>query len=285
MQRTWKFQLALAIMLTAHLCPSSASATSLEVDAVTKARDDIEIKFTVGGMVTKMHVKRGDHVEKGQALIELEDEENEALIKFFRAQAESNLAVQAAEARYELAEVEERRFRELVALGSASPVEHERAEANKKVAYIEVQQAKLQQKLDRLRLVQYEARHDQYIRQAEKPAVITEVNLSVGETVEALAPVMRLVVLDPLVIDTPVPTPRVDELKVGQPAWVRLKGTDPNQAIQGKIEFINPVADAASDTTLVGIEVSGPRSLKPGQHVTVTFAQPTEMASAAQKGR
>ena len=268
---------ALALILGA--APRS-EVTLAPVDAVTKARDDVEIKFTIGGLVTKVHVKRGDHVEKGQKLIELEDLENKALIEFYRTQADSNLGVQARQADLELKKIEERATKQLVEKGSGTAIELDRAQVNRKIAALNVDAAELQRTLDGHRLAQYKAAHARYTRRAPWAGVIDNISISEGDTVEPLAPVGRLVVVDPLLIDAPVETRNVNQLKVGSPAWVRLKKTDGSQAIQGTINFIAQVADAASDTTLVGIEVSNPRYLKPGRHVTVSFSAPAGMASA-----
>ena len=285
MHRTHLFQWLCLSVFAVTLSATRTSSAAIEVDAVTKARDDIEIKFTVGGIVKTVHVKRGDRVEKGQTLIELEDEENKALIAATKLQAESDLAIQAREAELKLATLEAERLKKLVEKKSSSEFELERAIVERTLAELNLENAKLQKRLAGLELERYEATHARYTRKAPWAGLIDDITISEGDTVEPLAPIGRLVVLDPLVIDAPVQTVQVSKLKLGDPAWVRLVGSGPNEGIQGKIEFIAQVADAASDTTLVGIEVTNPRTLKPGRHVTVSFAPPSGMASASKQGQ
>src|SRR5690606_18617156 len=128
-------------------------------------------------------------------------------------------------------------------------------------------------------------RHEKYTIRAPQAGVMEEIIVDAGETVEALKPVMRMVVIDPLRIDAPVRTRETLELKVGDPAWVRSPLRKANDFIRGEIVHLASVADAASNTRLVRIEIPNDVGVPAGIHVQVSFKAPGELAQAGDKAR
>ena len=108
--------------------------------------------------------------------------------------------------------------------------------------------------------------------QLRSPIVGTVEKLDVepGESVNALADVVRVVRIDPLWIDVPVPLTTGRTLQVGRRTSVEF----PNSAekIEGRITFVAAVADAASSTMQVRVEVPNPAKRPAGEHVKVSFS-------------
>src|SRR4030065_2195618 len=80
--------------------------------------------------------------------------------------------------------------------------------------------------------------------------------LEVGESVNALDKVVRVVRTDRLWIDVPVPLTDGRNLAYKQSAEVRFP--DSGRSVKGKIIFVSTVADAASSTMRVRVEVPNP---------------------------
>ena len=88
------------------------------------------------------------------------------------------------------------------------------------------------------------------------------------ESVEALAPVIRVVQNDPLWIDVPVPLSLARELKVGSRVKILFSETGATSA-EGKVIYAASVADAASDTRRVRVEVPNSQRRIAGERVLV----------------
>ena len=144
---------------------------------------------------------------------------------------------------------------------------------NVRIAELSLQSAKLEQE-------QYRRRYDHARSQLSRmqllapiAGLVEEVNVEAGESVGTLGQVLRIVQNDPLWIEVPVPLSRALDLELGQAAWVAFPGSstadgDPN----GRIINKSAVADAASETLRVRIEVPNPNKRPAGERVAVAFS-------------
>ena len=122
-----------------------------------------------------------------------------------------------------------------------------------------------------LQLNQARARHEQYILRAPTDGIVEIVTVEEGELVETLNPVLQLVVIDPLWIDAAVPTDQTLDLKISDAVQVRIDLPGHNEPVMGKIIHMAEVADAASNTRLVRVEMPNPKLLPAGIQVTLDF--------------
>jgi len=105
--------------------------------------------------------------------------------------------------------------------------------------------------------------------------VVAQLMVHQGETVDAGSmKVMRVVQVDPLWVEVPVPIQQARQLKQGDEAQVTF--TD-KQARPGKVALVFPVGDAASGTINVRVEIPNPQKLQPGENVSVQF--PNQIAA------
>lgn len=267
----------LAIILCISFCHRVADA---QVDAMTKARHDLSLGFTVSGKVAQIAVKPGDRIDKGQLLIELKDTEGKSLVKLYEVRAASDLAARSAEATLRLAQVEYKANHELFENGAASPIEVERSEIRVEQAELELKMTLQQGEEAILQLNQARSRHEQYILRAPTDGIVDFIAVEEGELVETLSPILRLVVIDPLWIDAAVPTDQTLDLKIGDTVQVRIDLPGHSEPVVGKIIHMAEVADAASNTRLVRVEVPNPKLLPAGAQATLDFDTRTASASA-----
>ena len=155
--------------------------------------------------------------------------------------------------------------------GAASDWEVEHLTLNVRIAELSLKTAIIEHE-------QYRRRYEQSLSQLDRMrivapigGVVERISVDVGESVGALGPVIRLVRNDPLWIDVPVPSAEAVELTVGQNVWVRVPGADCPETPNGRVINISAVADAASDTLRVRIEVDNPLSRPAGERVAVSF--------------
>jgi RND family efflux transporter MFP subunit len=252
-----------------------------DVEAVTTAKQDLELGFTIGGKVAKVQVKPGQEVQEGQILVELEDFEGEALIKLYRLRASSNLEVRSAEEELKLAKIEEAAIRQAFEKDAAKPIELDRAQIESAKAELAVSLSQQRSEEATYQLRQTMAHHDQYLMRAPLAGVVDAVEIEPGETVQELTPILRLVVTDPLRVDAAVPTDETLRLKVGGSAWVRSSLPGYEDPIKGRIVHMAFVADAASNTRLVRVDIPNTRRLPAGSPVMVSFVEPVEKGASA----
>lgn len=100
------------------------------------------------------------------------------------------------------------------------------------------------------------------------PGIVEKIEVEVGESVNGLENVVRIVRIDPLWIDLHVPLDKSGALKSEQ--FVEVIFTDATRHVaKGKIIFVAAVADAASSTLRTRIEVAN-KSMRPaGEHVKI----------------
>ena len=253
---------------------ASSLPVMAEIDAVTTARFDLKLGFTVGGKIDKVNVRAGDRVKAGQVLLELEDNEGKSLVELYTTRAKSDVEVRAAAEQLALAKVEEKSLKQAFDRNAANPIELERAQVKVRVQQLELELAERQKVETVQQLQQAVSRHEQYQLKAPTDGVVDLVNVEVGEMVEQLKPVLKLVVKDPLWVDAAVPVGQTLSLKVGGAAWVKSNLPGHQKPIKGKILHMAEVADAASDTRLVRVEIINEQGLPAGGHVTVLFTEP-----------
>jgi Cu(I)/Ag(I) efflux system membrane fusion protein len=137
----------------------------------------------------------------------------------------------------------------------------------------------LQVELDRLEQTKARGRYEEARLRLERMRLLGPIDGTVerllareGQSVEAAKGVIRVVCTDPLWVDAPVPVAMARRLAVGAPAAVRFasrSGDGPSAT--GKVVRIASVADAASETLEVRVELANPSARPAGEQVAVSF--------------
>jgi len=160
--------------------------------------------------------------------------------------------LEAAEASLAQKKVDLKRLEWAAERGSATDLEVEHARLDVKMAQIVVDRMCLKSPIE---------------------GTINKIEVEVGEAINGLANVVRVVKTDPLWIDVPVPLAKGTIPKPGQFAEVKFPGSAKEISV-AKIIYVSTVADAASSTLRVRIEVPNKRNRPAGEHVSITFVPP-----------
>lgn len=287
----------LSALLTCWLAAGDCPAQS-EVEAITEPSEDRTLSFVTPGLIATMAVidektgragaelKEGNVVKAGQVLVRLDDKVEQAQAEQLKAKADDTIRVDAQVAKLEQAKVDHKKFKEAFDRGAATALEVEHAR-------LDVTIADLSLKLARFEQSQAKLEHKQKVLQIERMSirspidgVVEEIFRRPGEAVNALEKVLRVVKIDPLWIDVPVPREQADTLRRGGRARVDFRlgageGGAKRGIVEGKIIHIAAVADAASATRTVRVEVPNRLGRPAKENVTVRFLAPEEVAGAA----
>ena len=266
------------LWLAATCLPSGAQ----ELQAISSPSADITLSFVVAGRLSEVLVKAGDHVPAGQLLASLDDGPERIQAQQYKIQATDKTRIMAAEAEWIQKKVDLKKLELAKSKGAASDWEIEHLKLDVRIAELSVKAAYLEHE-------QYRRRYAQALSQLERMRLLApiagsveKVTVETGEAVEPLGPVIQLVKVDPLWIDVPVPLSRLKNLALDQGVLVLFPGAEPTGSPNGKIIHISAVADAASDTLNVRIEVANPEGRPAGERVFVEFLEDRDGNDAAQ---
>ncbi len=290
--RTVRFAaVSMAVLLAAGPCLADGQS------AITRPSKDIILAFLLPGQIAQVAVVEGQRVKKGQLLMRQDDEPEQKQLAVSKFQAEDTTRIEAAIKQGGLRQVIFQRTDQTYRQQAATKLERDQAEVEWEIAKLSLKLARFQQKLDQLR---YQADSLQLRRMRIHSPIdgrVENVQVEVGESVDKLTPVVRVVQTDPLWVDVAVPAAVAARLQPGQPASARVNPAryDPEltdkdfplryKLAAGKIKHISTVADAASNTRRVRVELPNPENVPAGLHVLVDFPQQEEAATDSQPSR
>ncbi len=267
-----------AVLMAGGVC----RAADVEVEWFTRASEDRMLGFVHPGRIGKVLVEEGQVVKAGELLVQLDDEAEQVQVKQLEAEAQVDLYVRSAEA--ELAQKQEDVKKLKAAEVKQWDIVH--AELEAKIAELSLQ-------LARFKREQSERKHKEGRINLERMKILSPIDGKVekllkktGESVDAHQDIIRVVKIDPVRIDAPVPVDMARKFKLQDKARVRFKD---GAEVVGEIGFIGAVADPASHTLTVRVEAPNSAGRPAGERVTVHFSVPdtgeSPMSTQTQGGR
>ncbi len=257
--------------------PSESDIKSFDgIKAVTRPSRDAIMGFSASTRVMELLVAGGQTVTKGQLLIRGDDAEDAIVVKLQELRSATDLPVQKAKKAAELAKIEYERYKEAQAKGSASPTEVDRARVSKEGADIDVGQAEVTQQQEAVQVDRLKARVEKLRIVAPFNGVVDQLSVDLGQTVSESDKIVRVVNVDPLWIDVPVPTGKTLDLQSESKCWVLMDLPGQTSVRQGKVIEVSAVADAASGTRRVRVALPNPSKTVAGVTAYVRFSEPSE---------
>src|SRR5262245_52739800 len=182
-------------------------AGAQEFDCIIEARQMVDIRSPVEGLIEKVHVERGEGVKKGQVLVTLESGPERAAVAVSKQRAEAIGAVKSAEAKLDLAVKKEKRAEELARQNFISTNAVEEARTERQLAESELKVARENQRLAELELQR--ATEVLGMRTIRSPVtgVVVDRYLKAGEfaTTNVKDPTLKVAEIDPLNVEVILP--------------------------------------------------------------------------------
>jgi len=265
-----RYFLCLLIISLALPAAGQTADTGAAVPAITAPSADVTLSFIQPGRIDTINFKEGDVVKIGDSLVQQYDAVQKAQLAQLEAESQNTTQIQASEAKLAQSKVDLERKSQAAEKGAAPPTEVEYARLNLTIAELALRLATFQ--------------HDQAVRKFQEAKLqldnmrltcpidgkIEELFIEAGESVNALDKVIRVVRIDPLWVDVRVPLSQATNINNGNPAVVEFTGT-PKASFEGIVIFKAAVADGASETLKVRIQVSNRTARQAGEHVKVSF--------------
>jgi RND family efflux transporter MFP subunit len=237
--------LTLPIEAQTAAAPADDSRADKEVatDCLLTPSLDVMVASPVVGVIDSIQVQRGDYVKKGDVLVKLRSEVEQATLKLNRAQAEYGQRTI-------------RRNTELYQRNLISEQEKDEIIINNRLYGYEMEQTK--------------AQLAQKTIYSPLTGVVVEKLLDPGEYVGE-DPILQVVQLDPLYVEAVVPAKYYGRIVQGSKANVTLD-TPTNNYFETTVKIVDKVLDAASGTFGVRMQLSNPNyQLPAGLKCSVAF--------------
>jgi len=255
------------------LCLVGGRACAEGVEAITKPSEDVTLSFVQAGRIASVLVKEGDEVKVNQLLVQQDDAARRVELEQLKAEAQETVRIRAQEAQLAQKTVDLRKLEEAFEKKAVSKWDVEHAKLEVSMAELSLELAKFQRTQSQLKYDQTKIEVDHMRLESPIAGKVEKILLKTGESADAQAHVIQVVKIDPLWIDVPVRLPDAGKLKVGRTAQVQFPDNPP-QLAAGKVIHIGAVADAASDTRTVRVEVPNPTGRPAGERVAVSFPAP-----------
>ena len=234
-----------------------------EFDCIIEARQMVDIRSPVEGLIERVHVERGEGVKKGQVLVTLESGPERAAVAVSRQRAESIGAVKSAEAKLDLAVKKEKRAEELARQNFISTNAVEEARTERQLAESELKVARENQKLAELELQR--ATEVLGMRTIRSPVtgVVVDRYLKAGEfaTTSVKDPILKVAEIDPLNVEVILPASLYGTVQQGDRA--EISPETPPQKFIARVRVVDRVINAASGTFGVRLELPNDKQLVP----------------------
>ncbi len=234
-------------------------AIAPEYDCLIEARQTLEIRSPVEGIIETLQVQRGSPVVRGQLIATLFSGPERAGLELARSRAGMEGELKAAETRLELSRKKFERTDELHKKNFVSGNARDEAQAELRLATEQLRAAQENRRLAELEVRRAEEVLSQRSIRSPVTGVVVDVALRPGELTSSNQkdPIVKLVQVDPLNVELILPVQAFGKIKPGQRAYVM-----PEAPVGGKytarVEVVDSMFDAASGTFGVRMTLPNP---------------------------
>ncbi|MDR0765055.1 MAG: efflux RND transporter periplasmic adaptor subunit [Synergistaceae bacterium] len=233
-----------------------------------EAQNRVQLTPRVSGRLEKLHVKPGETVTKGQLLVTLEHEQQNALIGSTEAQVASARAeTERVKAEMANAKTNVDRYERLLKEGFSTQQQYDSmstAYAGARAGY-NAAAAKERQASAELGRVK-SARQDYIMYSPLDGTVLSDYSLTPGAMISPSSPILDIADLRKLKASLRVPEIKIFAVKPGMDVILRFDAL-PGEEFQGKVSRIDPYVDPSTRSSAVEIELDNEAAgnrLRPG---------------------
>ena len=250
------------------LCLFLSRAEALDLYGISKPSAEVAMGFTSPGRVVAVNVRTGERVKAGDVIAELDGRVLDARIKQASLESGSSVEIDAAQAELAQREQELVKISQVHEKGAATDLERERAELEVVIGGFRVTAAEEKRQMASYRLEEMRAERDLLSLKSPVDGIIEKLQIETGEAPQAMEPVVLIVNCDPLWVEVPAPLPIASGMKIGDEIEVVYPD---KSAASGAVAVISQVADSASETVLIRIDVPNPAWRRAGERVKIVF--------------
>jgi RND family efflux transporter MFP subunit len=232
----------------------------------------IEMSPAEGGVISEILVKEGDRVMKDQMLLKLDADAIQARLSVAMAQADNMGTILASESEYKLQKDRYEKLAKLEKRDVSSQYEVQRQFANMKTAEGRLTEALEMKRVYQLQVEQARAELERRFLKSPIDGVVVEIKKDVAEPVNPIESsrseyLVRVVKIDLLLAEAHLPGSFAGRIVEGTEMQIKVEAGDGArpQIVVGRVEYVSPVIDSASNTIRVKIVVDNAAgTIRPG---------------------
>ena len=221
----------------------------------------VQIGSPAPGVIERILVDRGDKVQRGQELVQLNASVERASLALARERAAQQGEMAATRGARDLAEKELARADELYRRKFVSDTYLDKQRAEASVATGRSDEAQERRKLAQRELELATAQLAQRTLRSPIDGVVVERSMALGEYVDQ-KPVLRLAAIDPLRVDVLVPAAAFGLVQIGTRGTVTPELLE-RRSHAATVQTVDRVIDAASNTFRVRLALPNPSGSLP----------------------
>ena len=248
----------LALMM---VMPFVCAAAQTPSQCLIEPSQKIELKSPVSGQIASVNVERGAFVKKGQPLVALDSEVEQAALAAASYRSVMEGQVRSAESRLKNATDMLKRREELRNENFVSAQDRDDAAAEARIAEADLLEARDNRELAKLEAKRLTAVLSRFTLLSPVSGVVTDRLQNPGEMAQsgdAAMAIIKLAQIDPLRVDVVLPVARYGSVKVG--AVVDVKPEPPfTGSYKATVRVVDRVVDSASGTFRVRLDLPNPR--------------------------
>lgn len=245
----------------ASVAAASPSSALSALDCMIQPHQVVQVGSPAPGVIDSIFVDRGDVVQRGQAVVQLNASVERAALAVARERAGQTGDATVASSSRELAQRELMRAEELHQQQYVSKTYLDKLRAEAGVADGRSDQAKEKRTLSTREAELAAAQLEQRTVRAPISGVVLERLMSPGEYVDQ-KPMVRIAAIDPLRVDVLVPAAAFGQVSIGMQG--RVTPEILNRTVHtATVKTVDRVIDAASNTFRVRLELPNPGNALP----------------------
>ena len=263
----------------------SEIAEIYQASGTVRARYSAAIAAKIAANILEVHVQAGDHVQAGQTLIVLDSRDLEANLRRSEAASaeaqnaidETESAITAARANFELAQATHKRFQDLLASASVSQQEFDESQARLRSAEATLGMAASKRQQIGARRSQAEAEiaaESVALGYATLTApfagLVTERKADPGSLATPGAPLLTLEREGNPRLEASIDESRLSLVRAGESVAVEIDSL--NRTVTGRVAEVVPAVDAATRSFTVKIDLPALPGLRSGMFGRAAFA-------------
>ncbi|HET6247562.1 MAG TPA: efflux RND transporter periplasmic adaptor subunit [Tepidisphaeraceae bacterium] len=251
-------------------CLLGAADNTFKNPGITNPSEQRGLNFNVPGVVSKVMVKEGDIVKKGDIIAQQDDSVDLADLKVKQADVTSSaLQIEAAAVDLAQKKVELDRDTEMFKKKVISSSDYDKAKLDVDIGEIRVKlaQQETQQKQEEVEAEKAKIAQKKLVSTID--GIVQKINVHEGElaTNDPKTPCIQIVLNEPLYVEVDIPVATAAGLALKQKMDVRYAGDDKWHVAD--IIFFNPVASAAAGTQRIRLQMENPSHMRSGMQVEV----------------
>ncbi len=275
MIRSHVLALALALSIGAGTClagsPDELNRLVRNASCLVEATSIVKLSSQATGVISRVAVRRGDLVEAGQVVAELESSVEAAELRAYRFRALMDSAIRSKQAELANSEKKLARQRTLATTQIASAATLELAETEVAVLRTQLKQAEMDRELAGIEADRMGAAFARRILHSPVTGIVASVDHYAGEYADSSTAIATLAEVGILRVEVYLPLAAYPLVEVGMTAKVRpigpIEGTFP-----AKVSSKDRQIDAASNLFQVQLELPNPKLVIPaGLRCAVAF--------------